>query len=56
MNFKKSVEQTNRKKLLLAGLRTEVCVALLALSAMEDGYDVYVVADACAGSFTRNAT
>ncbi len=49
-NFKKAVEGTNRNKLLLAGLWTEVCVALPALSAMEDGYEVYVVADACAGS------
>lgn len=45
-----TVEGTNRKKLLLAGLWTEVCVALPALSAIEDGYEVYVVADACAGS------
>ena len=48
MNFKKAVEATSRKKLLLAGLWTEVCVALPTLSAMEDGYEVYVVADACA--------
>lgn len=47
MNFKKAVEQTKRKKLLLAGLWTEVCVVLPALSAIEDGYEVYVVADAC---------
>ncbi|KOR26494.1 isochorismatase family protein [Clostridium sp. L74] len=50
MNFKKAVEQTKRKKLLLAGLWTEVCVVLPALSAIEDGYEVYVVADACGSS------
>lgn len=49
-NFRKAVDQTKCRKLLLAGLWTEVCVALPALSAMEDGYEVYVVADACAGS------
>jgi nicotinamidase-related amidase len=49
-NFKQAVEGTNRQKLLLAGLWTEVCVVLPALSAIEEGYEVYVVADACGGS------
>ncbi len=48
-NFRRAVEQTARK-LLLAGLWTEVCVTLPALSALIDGYEIYVVADACAGS------
>jgi nicotinamidase-related amidase len=49
-NFKRAVEATGRKKLIIAGLWTEVCVALPTLSAIEDGYDIYVVADASAGS------
>lgn len=49
-NFVSAVKQTKKKKLLIAGLWTEVCVALPALAAMEDGYEIYVVADACAGS------
>jgi len=49
-NFKAAVQATKRKKLLLAGLWTEVCVTLPALSAMEDGYEIYAVADASAGS------
>ncbi len=49
-NFKNAVHQTGRRKLLLAGLWTEVCVALPVLAAIEDGYEVYVAADACAGS------
>jgi len=49
-NFKTAVQATKRKKLLLAGLWTEVCVTLPALSAMEDGYEIYAVADASAGS------
>ena len=48
--FKAAVEATQKKKLLIAGLWTEVCVALPALSLIEDGYEVYVVADASAGS------
>ncbi|MDR0949760.1 MAG: hydrolase [Lachnospiraceae bacterium] len=50
MNFKRAVQQTGRKKLIIAGLWTEVCVTLPALSAIEDGYEVYCVADASAGS------
>lgn len=49
-DFKAAVVATQRKKLLIAGLWTEVCVALPALSAIADGYEVYVVADASAGS------
>jgi nicotinamidase-related amidase len=50
MDFKKAVESTGKKKILLAGLWTEVCVTFPALCMMQDGYDVYVVADACAGT------
>ncbi|MDR0992126.1 MAG: hydrolase [Ruminococcus sp.] len=49
-NFKRAVEATGRKKLIIAGLWTEVCVTLPTLAAIEDGYEVYVVADASAGS------
>jgi nicotinamidase-related amidase len=49
-NFRMAIEETKRQKLILAGLWTEICVTLPALSAMFDGYDVYVVADACGGS------
>ena len=34
----------------MAGLWTEVCIAFPALSALEQGYEVYVVVDACAGT------
>jgi nicotinamidase-related amidase len=43
------VERTARKKLILAGLWTEVCVAFPALDAIRAGYQVYVVADAIGG-------
>ena len=48
-NFKAAVEKTGRKKLVIAGLWTEVCVALASISAIGDGYQVYFVADACGG-------
>jgi hypothetical protein len=43
------VKKTGRKKIVIAGLWTEVCVAMPALQATGEGYEVYVVADASAG-------
>jgi nicotinamidase-related amidase len=45
----KAVEKTGRKKLVMAGLWTEVCVAMPAIQALADGYDVFVVTDASGG-------
>jgi nicotinamidase-related amidase len=44
-----AVEKTGRKKLVMAGLWTEVCLAYPALSAREAGFEVYAVGDASAG-------
>jgi len=42
---------TGRKKIVVAGLWTEVCNAMFALSAMkEGGYEIYMVADASGGT------
>jgi len=48
-DFHAAVKRTGRKKLILAGLWTEVCVAFPALDALREGYEVYVVADAIGG-------
>lgn len=48
-NFKRAVSETGKKKLIIAGLWTEACVTFPALSALEEGYQVYIVTDACAG-------
>ncbi len=45
-----AVAKTGKKKLVIAGLWTEVCTLSASLSALEDGYDVYVVADASGGT------
>ncbi len=45
---RKAVAATGRKKLVISVLATEVCAAFPALSALRDGYEVYVVVDACA--------
>jgi len=46
-----AVDATKRKKLIMAGLITEVCLCQSVLSALEDGYDVYFVSD-CSGGIT----
>lgn len=51
-NFKAAVEATGRKKLIMAGLLTEVCVIYPALNAKDEGYQIQVVADA-SGSGTK---
>src|SRR6202008_3273385 len=44
-----AVKKTGRKKLVIAALWTEMCLAQPAIHAMGDGYDVYVVTDASGG-------
>ena len=44
------VKATGKKKLVLAGLWTEVCLAMAALSLLAEGYEVYIVTDASGGS------
>ncbi|MCN9244395.1 hydrolase [Streptomyces sp. RY43-2] len=44
-----AVKATGRPKIVLAGLWTEVCISLAALSATDQGYQVYVPTDACGG-------
>src|SRR5690349_6570756 len=48
-DFRSAVERTGRRKLVLAGLWTEVCVAFPAVDALKAGYEVYVVVDAIGG-------
>ena len=43
------VKKSGRKQLILAGLFTEICVAMPAIQALGEGYDVFVVTDACGG-------
>lgn len=47
------VRAAGRDKLVLAGLWTEVCVAMPALCALDEGFEVYVVSDACGGVSTE---
>lgn len=47
--FRAAVERTGRKKLVIAGLWTEVCVVFPTLDALRAGYQVYVVVVAIGG-------
>ena len=51
-DFVKAIKATGKKQLIIAGVVTEVCVAFPALSALEEGYEVFVVTDA-AGTFNE---
>ena len=46
-NFVAAVKKSGRKKIVLAGLWTETCVALPTVQAIHDGYEIYVVEDCC---------
>lgn len=50
--FRAAIEATGRRKLIVAGLWTEICVAFPVLDALKEGYEVYVVADAIGGVST----
>src|SRR5580700_2424095 len=44
-----AVLAAKRKRLLIAGFLTEACVSFPVLSALKEGFEVFVVADTCGG-------
>jgi nicotinamidase-related amidase len=48
-NAYKAITGKGKKKIVFAGLWTEVCIVGPALSAIAEGYEVYVITDACGG-------
>ncbi|RDS84147.1 hydrolase [Dyella psychrodurans] len=50
VEFRKAVEATGRKKLIMTALWTEACLTFPSLDALKEGYEVYVVADAVGGT------
>jgi nicotinamidase-related amidase len=50
VEFRRAVEATGRKKLIMTALWTEVCLAFPALDAMRAGYEVFPVVDAVGGT------
>ncbi|OAO02037.1 hydrolase [Sphingomonadales bacterium EhC05] len=45
-DFRNAIKATGRKKIVMAGIVTDVCLLFPALSAAAEGYDVYAVIDA----------
>jgi nicotinamidase-related amidase len=48
--FQEAVKATKRKKLIIAALWTEACLLLPTLDVLKEGYEVYPVVDAVAGT------
>lgn len=46
-DFRKALEKTKRKRVVIAGLWTEACVLFPALELLAEGYEVFVATDAC---------
>ena len=44
-----AIDATGRKKLIMAGIATEVCLAQSVLAALKEGFEVYFVSDCSAG-------
>jgi nicotinamidase-related amidase len=47
--FREAVEATGRKRLIIAGLHTEICLTFASVAALKEGYDVQYVTDAVGG-------
>jgi nicotinamidase-related amidase len=50
IEFVQAVHAAGRRKLIICALWTEICMAFTALDALRDGYEVYPVVDAIAGT------
>lgn len=49
-NFRAAVEKTERKKVVIAALWTEVCLVMPTIEMLAEGYEVYLVTDASGGT------
>jgi nicotinamidase-related amidase len=47
--FRTAVKATGRKRLIVGGLHTEICLTFATVQALKDGYDVMFVTDAVGG-------
>ena len=52
--FVAAIEKTGKKKILLAGLWTETCIALPTVQMIHDSYQIYLVEDCC-GDVSRTS-
>jgi nicotinamidase-related amidase len=49
-NFRKAVQATGKKKIVMAALWTEVCLTMPTVEMIREGYQVYIVTDASGGT------
>ncbi len=47
--FRAAVEATGRKRLVIGGLHTEICLTFATVEALKNGYDAQIVTDAVGG-------
>jgi nicotinamidase-related amidase len=47
--FREAVRETGRKRLIIGGLHTEICLTFATVSALKEGYEVMYVTDAVGG-------
>jgi nicotinamidase-related amidase len=47
--FREAVEATGRKRLIIGGLHTEICLTFATVQALKDGYEVLYITDAVGG-------
>ena len=50
-NFRAAVDATGRRKLVMAGITTDICLVYPTISAVEEGYQVQAVLDASGSPF-----
>jgi nicotinamidase-related amidase len=48
--FREAITKTGKKNIIFSGLWTEVCIAWPTLNMLAEGYNIYIVEDACAGT------
>jgi nicotinamidase-related amidase len=53
-NFRRAVQDTGRRQLIMAAITTDICLVFPAISAVEDGYEVQAVMDASSSPFQIN--
>jgi nicotinamidase-related amidase len=53
-NFKAAVEKTGRRQLIMGAITTDICLVFPSISAVQDGYEVQAVMDACGSPFEIN--
>lgn len=48
--FREAIRATGKKNIIMSGLWTEVCICWPTLNMIDEGYNIYVVEDACGGT------